>query len=123
MVGAALDAPISLLQLPAAPNLTPHPQNNAQQPLGAEQVCKYYLAGHCAYGDKCRYDHVKPAYARKQQQQPEQLQQQARALGGGCGSSSGRAAEDPGGGGGGDTSTSGGGGGGGGVEGGPLSSW
>jgi hypothetical protein len=33
------------------------------------QVCKFYLAGHCAYGDQCRYDHVKPAYAQGRQQE------------------------------------------------------
>ena len=27
------------------------------------QVCKYYLAGHCTYGDKCRYDHKKPEWS------------------------------------------------------------
>ncbi|KAL0031746.1 hypothetical protein WJX79_004901 [Trebouxia sp. C0005] len=26
-------------------------------------VCKYYLAGHCSYGDKCRYDHKRPAWS------------------------------------------------------------
>lgn len=27
-------------------------------------VCTYYLAGNCAYGDKCRYDHVRPKVRR-----------------------------------------------------------
>lgn len=31
----------------------------------ALQVCKYYLAGHCAYGDGCRYDHVKPEWSQR----------------------------------------------------------
>ena len=26
-------------------------------------MCKYYLAGHCTYGDKCRYDHKKPEWS------------------------------------------------------------
>ena len=24
------------------------------------QVCKYFQAGNCSYGDRCRYDHIKP---------------------------------------------------------------
>ncbi len=29
------------------------------------QVCKYYLQGNCAYGDRCRYDHVRPNWAKE----------------------------------------------------------
>jgi E3 ubiquitin-protein ligase makorin len=25
-------------------------------------VCRYYLQGQCLYGDKCRYDHIRPQY-------------------------------------------------------------
>eukprot|EP01025_Chloroclados_australasicus_P056127 TRINITY_DN689_c0_g3_i1.p1 TRINITY_DN689_c0_g3~~TRINITY_DN689_c0_g3_i1.p1 ORF type:complete len:381 (-),score=45.35 TRINITY_DN689_c0_g3_i1:372-1514(-) len=27
---------------------------------GPNMICRYYLAGNCVYGDKCRYDHIKP---------------------------------------------------------------
>lgn len=27
------------------------------------QVCTHWLRGHCAFGDKCRYDHVRPEWA------------------------------------------------------------
>jgi E3 ubiquitin-protein ligase makorin len=27
------------------------------------QVCTHWLAGHCLYGDKCRYDHKRPSWA------------------------------------------------------------
>jgi hypothetical protein len=27
-----------------------------------DMVCRYYLEGQCWYGDKCRYDHVRPKY-------------------------------------------------------------
>ena len=27
-------------------------------------VCTYYLAGNCTFGDKCRYDHVRPDHMR-----------------------------------------------------------
>jgi hypothetical protein len=43
------------------------------------QVCKFYLAGQCAYGSKCRYDHVRPEYTKRQQQTPQQVQEQQRA--------------------------------------------
>lgn len=29
------------------------------------QVCTYWLAGHCSYGDRCRYDHKRPTWAPK----------------------------------------------------------
>lgn len=31
------------------------------------QVCRYYLAGNCAYGDQCRYQHSKPGWSGKGQ--------------------------------------------------------
>lgn len=34
------------------------------------QVCRYYLAGNCAYGDKCRYQHSKPGWSGKGQPAP-----------------------------------------------------
>lgn len=29
------------------------------------QVCTHWLRGHCSFGDKCRYDHVRPTWAPK----------------------------------------------------------
>lgn len=34
------------------------------------QVCKYYLAGNCAYGDRCRYMHSKPSWSSRGQPAP-----------------------------------------------------
>ncbi|KAG2500275.1 hypothetical protein HYH03_001853 [Edaphochlamys debaryana] len=28
----------------------------------ASQVCKFWLAGHCVYGDRCRYEHKRPDF-------------------------------------------------------------
>jgi E3 ubiquitin-protein ligase makorin len=54
-------------------------------------VCKFYLAGNCAYGSRCRFDHVKPraaaaavggaaaASASAAQRQQQQLAAQQRA--------------------------------------------
>jgi hypothetical protein len=73
----------------AGPRLAAHGRA-AETPSASPQVCKYYLAGHCAYGNKCRYDHVRPEYTRKQQQQERQqqeLEQQQQRAGDGATSS------------------------------------
>lgn len=48
-------------------------------------MCQYYLSGNCAYGDRCRYDHVRPAdlaaHAEKLEQQQQQRQQGGTAAG------------------------------------------
>lgn len=33
------------------------------------KVCTHWLKGHCAFGDKCRYDHVRPDWAPRQEAQ------------------------------------------------------
>ena len=35
------------------------------------QVCRYYLQGQCWYGDKCRYDHIRPKYKTTEKESEE----------------------------------------------------
>ena len=53
-----------LRRVAAGPAPTPAHTPRVPLPRLPPQVCKFYLRGECSYGDRCRYMHTKPEWAR-----------------------------------------------------------